>query len=226
MSASANAAVRSLNFFEGPDVAVKFAGAMSMPAAATGKRIAIYLRLSMLAEHIRQSYHVDLARHTFASARGGLTGDLFLFDNDEIVVLSPDGDTESTESITQGLRSLFEVLLPAEAEQSGGPICNWFDLSTQAEQFKEFCRPLKIGASGTPDSISRPADPADKVEPIDTERSPSSSADCAPSMSAASSGASRSAKFCPAWTPIPNMSRMRSMCMSRICRRRSCRTSI
>ena len=161
MSASAAAATSSLNFFEGPDVGIRFSEATSQPLDASGSRIAIYLRLSMLAENIRRGYHLDLAKHSFASTRGGMTGDLYLFDNSDMVLLSPNGDTETTENLTQGLT--------VEPGQGSGSICNWFDLATQADQFKEFCRPLNIGEGGTPCGISRPADPGDNVAPIDTE---------------------------------------------------------
>jgi EAL domain-containing protein (putative c-di-GMP-specific phosphodiesterase class I) len=169
MTAYAATASNSLKFIDGPEAAFRFADALARPKLATDKNTAIYLRLSLVAERIRRAYHSDMAKYLLATFDDDLSGEVFQFENSDIVMLYPDADPDVADRVTRDLRGLFKGMGGVQAEDGTAAICNWFDLTAQAEQFEEISRHLAKTSADPNATIASAADARDKIAPINTE---------------------------------------------------------
>ena len=169
MSSPATSSANGLKYFDGPDAGIRSAKELKEPTASTDEKFAIHIQHSSLDATNRRDYHVDVAKYALTSVCGGLKGNLYVFDNSDMVPLCPGFDNATLESVTHLLRGLFAGLTTIMAGNKTESICNWYDLTTQAAQFEEWCLPLtQVDALSSSYSVCA-ASPHKKFAPIKAE---------------------------------------------------------
>ena len=165
MQCSAN----GLQQYEGPDSGLLLAQALQKRTANSGDKFAVYLRLSMLDAKNRQNYHVDTSKYAVSVLCAELGGELYVFDNSDMILLLPDAEAAAVEVMTKRLRDLFSgliTLLPGNILES---LCRWYDLTIQGDQFEDVCRPLTNSRDAVNARAAPPPASIKNAEPINPE---------------------------------------------------------
>lgn len=155
--------------FEGPDSGLLLAKTLKKPLSAGDERFAVYFRISSLDEKNRRNYHAYTTKYAISTICASLGGNLYVFDNSDMILLCAGADPASLESIAHRLRDLFAGLITLVAGDKIDSICNWYNLSTQGEQFEEICRPLTDNKGMVVSRAAPQASNKKNIEPIDAE---------------------------------------------------------